>query len=568
MAVDYTEAFPKRPTTRPHARVFSDTSAVTGSASDSNKTLMLVGNAEGGKPNTVYRLTNMVQARDIFRSGDLVDAMELAWNPSMTNISAGEILAIRAQEATNATLTQGGLKFESLIYGEEANSINIELDDNAFGDKRLKVSLNGEDTVYDGLGTIFTVAYEGESPYASVEITGTQGQAQELILSSGADAVTAVEAKFSLGDKGIYVDAFDLANAISSVAGFEATMGFTGDKNIATKGLDPISETVINKGTPVKVTGLYADIENQLAYSNLVSVEVTNAGTALENFGPVNLTGGDNGTSPTSWASKFAQLANQGGYYLVPLTDSQTIHSEARHFVTERTNEGEPMRAIVGGKYDEQPNEVMSRASALKSDRVSYVGFSGKRTMSDGRQLQIPGYLMASQVAGYTSAVALGESIMFKPFALTELSTVHDANTMDSLNTSGVIMAGFNRNQEVTNFRIDEDLTTYRDPSNPIKNTNSAGEAHDFLVSELRNRLEENFIGTKNSMLSPSIIKTDIVSFLDQKVRENEVQDYDAEDIQVVINGNVASVTFTVYPIMSLRKVDASIVYKMQTISA
>ena len=175
---------------------------------------------------------------------------------------------------------------------------------------------------------------------------------------------------------------------------------------------------------------------------------------------------------------------------------------------------------------------------------------------------------MASQVAGYTSAVALGESIMFKPFALTELSTVHDANTMDSLNTSGVIMAGFNRNQEVTNFRIDEDLTTYRDPSNPIKNTNSAGEAHDFLVSELRNRLEENFIGTKNSMLSPSIIKTDIISFLDQKVRENEVQDYDAEDIQVVINGNVASVTFTVYPIMSLRKVDASIVYKMQTISA
>ena len=284
MAVDYTEAFPKRPTTRPHARVFSDTSAVTGSASDSNKTLMLVGNAEGGKPNTVYRLTNMVQARDIFRSGDLVDAMELAWNPSMTNISAGEILAIRAQEATNATLTKGGLKFESLIYGEEANSINIALDDNAFGDKRLKVSLNGEDTVYDGLGTIFTVAYEGESPYASVEITGTQGQAQELILSSGEDSDTAVEARFSLGDKGIYVDAFDLANAISSVDGFEANMGFTGDKNIATKGLDPITKTVITKGTPVKVTGLYADIANQLAYSNLVSVKVTNPGTALENF--------------------------------------------------------------------------------------------------------------------------------------------------------------------------------------------------------------------------------------------------------------------------------------------
>lgn len=568
MAVDYIEAFPKRSTTRPHARVYSDTSAVTGSASGSNKTLMLVGNAEGGKPNTVYRLTNMVQAQNIFRSGDLVDAMELAWNPAMTNISAGEILAVRAQEATNATLKQGGLEFESLIYGDEANSISITLDDNAFGEKRLKVSLNGEDTIYDGLGTIFTVAYKGDSPYASVEITGTEGEAKQLILSSGEDAETAVEVKFSLGDKGVYVNAFDLANAISSVDGFEATMGFTGDKNIATKGLDPISETVITEEEPVKVTGLYADIENQLAFSNLVSVKVANPGTALENFGPVNLTGGDNATTPSSWADKFTQLANEGGYYLVPLTDSQAIHAEARHFVTERTNEGEPMRAIVGGKYDEQPNEAMARASVLKSDRVSYVGFSGKRNMSDGRQLEIPGYLMAAQVAGYTSAVDLGESIMFKPFALTELSTVHDANTMDSLNTSGVIMAGFNRNQEVTNFRIDEDLTTYRDPSNPIKNTNSAGEAHDFLVSELRNRLEENFIGTKNSMLSPSIIKTDIISFLDQKVRDNEIQDYDAEDIQVVINGNVASVTFTVYPIMSLRKVDANIVYKMQTISA
>ncbi|MDU0946534.1 MAG: hypothetical protein E7A65_09075, partial [Anaerococcus vaginalis] len=86
MANDYKEVFPRRPITRPHATIEVDSSGIGGSASASEKTLMLIGKAEGGEPNQVYKLRNYSQAKRTFRSGELLDAIELAWgsNPNYT----------------------------------------------------------------------------------------------------------------------------------------------------------------------------------------------------------------------------------------------------------------------------------------------------------------------------------------------------------------------------------------------------------------------------------------------------------------------------------------------------
>ena len=119
--------FPRRPIERPHTNILTDTSAITGASSGSDKLVMLVGSAKGGQPNTVYRVRNYIQAKQIFREGDLVDAMELAWNPSGESPGAGDILAMRIEDASNATLEQGNVTFESRLFGEQANEIRVNL---------------------------------------------------------------------------------------------------------------------------------------------------------------------------------------------------------------------------------------------------------------------------------------------------------------------------------------------------------------------------------------------------------------------------------------------------------
>ena len=560
MAVTYYEVFPKRPTSRPHARIISDTTAITGTSSGSEKPLMLLGSAQGGKPDTVYEVTNMIQAREIFRGGELVDAMELAWNPSSASFQAGKILAMRVDGATPATITKDGLKLTSKLYGVEANEIQVSLTKDYKGARRFTVSKGSETATYDNVGEIFTVTADAKDT-TKIAILGTAGGATKLTITLG----EAQPLEFTLGENGIS-DTYTLVNTLNTIDGIRATIAYGGDKNVSTALLDPIAEKAVGEG--VTVTSVYGDLENQLSYNNLIEVTSVNHGTPLKDFAVTNLAGAQDGVIPTSWANQIAKFANEGGYYMVPLTPERAIHAEARAFVTERNNEGEPMRAIVGGAYDETPAEAMARARALKSDRVSVVGFSAKRTMDDGRQLQLPAYMMSAQVAGFASGLPVGESVTFKHFAINELSSLYDGNIHDTLNNNGVIMANFVRNRNDSHFRIEEDITTYMDRENFIKNSNANGEAHDFLVSELRVNLEENFIGRRQGNTMPNLIKSHVVSFLEQKKRDSEIQDFDTESVQVIINGSTVNISAIIYPIASLRKIEMTVVYRNQTLEA
>lgn len=125
--------------------------------------------------------------------------------------------------------------------------------------------------------------------------------------------------------------------------------------------------------------------------------------------------------------------------------------------------------------------------------------------------------MMASQIAGIASGLEVGEAITFKHFNVTSVDRVFESSQLDMLNESGVISIEFVRNRTLTAFRVVQDVTTYNDKSDPVKNEMSVGEANDFLVSELKIELDNNFIGTKVIDTSASLIKNFIQSFLDNK---------------------------------------------------
>ncbi|MCC9083655.1 hypothetical protein LOS22_14535 [Enterococcus faecium] len=125
--------------------------------------------------------------------------------------------------------------------------------------------------------------------------------------------------------------------------------------------------------------------------------------------------------------------------------------------------------------------------------------------------------MMASQIAGIASGLEIGEAITFKHFTVTSVDRIYESSQLDMLNDSGVIAVEYVRNRSLTAFRIVQDVTTYNDKTDPVKNEMSVGEANDFLVSELKIELDNNFIGTKVVDTSASLIKNFIQSFLDKK---------------------------------------------------
>ena len=565
------EHYPRKKVSRPNTQISIDSSAVTGTAVGSRKPVMIIGEAFDGKPNTVYRVKNMYDAHQIFRGGELVDALELLWNPSNESQGAGEVLAMRAEDAKNASVTAGGITFNTLLYGNHANDIQISLQTEEVYGKPTRVfnisyaEDNYNESFYD-VGEIATITKDDETEHLAVEI------ANGVLKVETGDSANPDEVSFKLG-VGEYKDSNRLINELSNIPGLHIEQPLSRSKNIDTSNIDDLEKIALVDGNEsIEITAVLADIVGMLEYNRYVEVDedkITRfANVEVTDFEPTTFEGGNNGTAPSTWANKLREFANEGGYYIVPLTDSEVIHREVSAFVNERYFVGDPMRAIVGAGYDEPTQKLLRRAANLRNPRTMLVGFSGSVNMQDGRILPTKGYMSAAQVAGIASGLDVGESVTFKQINVNSLSTVKTPSELDSLNDRGVVMAELVRDGATKKFRIVDDVTTYNDPNSPIANQLAVGEASDFLVSELKISLDETFIGSKVIRISPSLIKNHIQTFLDQKKRDNEIQDYNPEDVQVIIHGEEARISMVVYPIRTLKGITVDLVYKTQTIES
>lgn len=582
--------FPRIPITRPHTEINVDTSGIGGVAGSSEKILCLIGQAEGGEPNTVYELRNYSQAEQVFRSGELVDAIHLAWttNPQFT---AGRILAMRIEDAEPANLTKGGLTFKSKIYGVDSNDIQVALEENTITDSyRLKVIFDKDrvHNTYDNIGNIFKIEYtgDGEANY-SVTHSAETGFAKNLVLTENGEEIKT----YSLGD-GVFEYTNDIIKDINNTPQFKALLSPFGNKDIETKYLDEATNISLGE-EGAYVEAIYGDILKQTKYDQAVSItraeetqtpsdvsvqsgeesaEVTASSVAniptITPFEATKLSDGTNGTPPSTWSDKLNLFAHEGGYYVVPLSSRQSVHAEVAHFVNSRSDAGEPMRAIIGAGINESKEQLIGRASALVNPRVSLIANSGTFVMEDGRKNHVPAYMVASAVAGLASGLGIGESITFKNFRINSLDQVYESSELDQLNENGVISIEFVRDRLNTRFRIVDDVTTYNDTRDPVKSEMAIGEENDFLTSELKILLDDNFIGARTTQTSPSIIKDFVQSYLERKKRENEIQDFTPEDVQVIVEGKEARISMTVFPIRTLKKITVSLVYKEQQLEA
>lgn len=554
--------------TRPRTKVELDASNLSASNVLSEKPLVLLGSAHGGQPHVPHVITNFAQAKEIFRGGELLDAVEMAWKPSPNQSGAGRIYAVRTDDASSAQFVNQGLTINSKLFGIDANSIQVEYSTNALtGAKRFGVYFTKEryERVYDNIGNIFHIKYVGEEAQATitVEKDSKTHLANRLILSVGDEIENLQPVRtYELG-QGVYEDVNVLVNDINNLPDFEASMdSMGGNKNVKTEYLDDIDGKDI-KTEEVVVTAFAGDLMNQIRNDRYVAVEIDFSKNLPDTFDLTNLAGGETKPSPSSWAHMFAEVADLGAYYIVPLTSDEAVHGELSQFLRDESDNGNHLRAFVGGELEESIEELRSRQMNLRNARVSLVGNSGRRRMADGRVLNFPAYMFAAQVAGIASGLEIGEPVTYKHLHIESLDRKFTGDQLDQLDGSGIVMAEFVRTRASSYFRLVSDPTTYNSVTEPVQNKVSLGEVSDFLTTELRTILDEEFIGTRIHHTSASILKNRVESFLDtQKNVGGLIVDYSPDDVQVIISGNTARINLAVQPAQGLDFINVHITYE------
>lgn len=591
----------------PGVTVSIDDTDFTGSSSNSVKPLLLIGEADDGLPQQVMEFANYNAAKNVLHGGDLLKAMQLAWSPDVNgDYYAGDILAIRTQPATQATLREGTLTFTSKLWSAKANNILVSLQPNTLTDTQRLVISSPDDGVtktYDNLGSIFSISYQGGYPYAAYSIdTDENGYAKMLTLYAGNDISTAkVVQTFPLGDNSVYPKTNALINAINSVVGFVATQFPYGNKNIQTKYYHGEEENKLSRNPGDHyINALEGDILNAADFNDYVTISFTPANTPIApnitnvepiedgvqitlddmetiqpvgNFTTTSLSGARVGLSPDSWGDLFQKFASEYdingylGYYLVPLTDDIAIQMEASAFVNAQSQAGNAMRTIVGGGIDEPKQQLISRAVTLNDDRTALVGSSANVRMGDGTIVDFPAYMIAAMLGGLLSGLDVGQSITNKAVNVVSLDTNFTNDELDELTGSGVIMLTFRRNRSSSSFRVVDDVTTTTKVKEPLMHEISVGESSDFLVSDMRERFDEVFIGTKLNTSYAETINAYTQTFFEAEKTAEVILDYDANSITTVIVGDTATITADIYPIRTLKKINFKLAYHSETLT-
>lgn len=559
--------------TRPRTQINLNSSALGSANVLSEKPIILIGSATGGEPQVPFQVTNFAQAKEIFRGGELLDAIEMAWNPSPNSRGAGTIFAMRADSATQSQVVSGAVTIKSKLYGVDANGIQIQYSDSTTaGAKKLEVIYNAEqyDKVYDNIGNIFTIQYTGSQASGLVEVVvdPTTKLATTLNLKAGPAGTEAIVRTYLLGD-GLWAGINVVVNDIENLPDWTATMNVLGgNKDIATKNLDAL--TAVNcKAAAVTVKAIGADLVHQLQNDPYVTVTVNPTLVMPATLSLAFLSGGTTTAAPPSWSTLFAKVGDVGAYYIVPLTSTASIHGELSQFLRDQSGGGNQLRGLVGGGLSESQSMIQARQVALRNSRVSLVGNSGKRSMTDGRILNIAGYMYAALIAGLASGLGVGEPITFKRVLVEGLDVKFTSDQLDQLDANGIVMTEFIRTRSGSYFRIVSDPTTYNVSTDPVQNRMSLGETSDFLTTELRTMLDESFVGTKLRNTSASIIKNAVESFLDQQKNVGGlIVNYNPDDVQVVITGNTARINLTVQPAQGLDYINVFVTYQDVNLTA
>jgi hypothetical protein len=250
---------------QPQASVYVDDSRLANLNPGAANTLAIVGTCTGGVPQQAVLITDPNQARRVFRSGDLLDAALLAFDPSSQTGGASRIYCVRVNLALQAkakvfdiinpvkgsgTLTVGGTPGAGIVYTATIAGVAIPYTASG-GDTNITIAAAVANLINTSVNTTII------TPFTGVTATSTGAVVTVTARYPGVDgnAITLVGAATSTGtfvasggtltggtgntlvtlvadDYGLFTNQLFYTIAAASVKGNKITLGLTTSGNI------------------------------------------------------------------------------------------------------------------------------------------------------------------------------------------------------------------------------------------------------------------------------------------------------------------------------------------------
>jgi len=449
--------------------------------------LAILGQCDGGQPNTPLAFGNPQDALTQLVSGPLATAVAKAFNPSNDVAAPSTVIAIRVGQATPATLTLLDASSNQVIslvtnqYGLNANRTKVQVAAGSVMGSAVTVQVGNQYYTQDNISrSAFTVQYTGAAASAVMTINNS-----DVILQapSGTQVASIPLATYPTIDQ--------LVDAISAVPGFEATAIAGSGSTPSLNGLDSITAQNVKTAAYTAMANLQAVIDwfNGPGQGFVTATRVASAGAVPANIPWTYMAGG---TSPapqvSDWTNALTTLQSSNVQWVVPLTGDPAVHAAVdAHVQYMSTVAMKERRAFVGPVAGTTLAEAEALPLALNSDRTGVVwpGYydydaTGVLTLMD------PFYSAVLVAAGF-AGMNPGDSMTNKSLTVRGLEvTLRNPTDTDALINAGICCL----EATTTGFKVVRAISTWLDNDNYNRVEVSCGAAADFVSSNVRAALD------------------------------------------------------------------------------
>ncbi len=457
--------------------------------------LGLVGRADGGEPNAILRFGSAQEARDVLRGGDLLRAVERAFNASPQSPGPSYITCIRVNPATQSSLVLkdasagDAISLVSTNYGLIDNQIKVKVEAGTNVGLKLTTQYGLSYSAVDDLvRNAFTVQYTGTG-------TGTMTVANTTVTLTLNSVATPI-------DLNSYATIQSLVDRLNALTGVSASVSDGNGEKPALNGLDGVTGQDI-KTAVYQATGTLQAAIDWFNSAGEVFVTATRPAAATKVPAPINFTylsGGSDGViTNTEWSNAFTTLQGADVQWVVPLSGTGAIHAMADAHVVYMSNIARnERRAICGTASGTTDVNAILAAKALNSDRTSLTHLGIWDYDAAGKLVMFEPWIAAAMIAGAFAGVNPGTPLTNKALKIRGV----ERKLRNPTDTDQLLLGGILCIEDTPNgYKVVQSITTWLVNQNYNRREVSVGVALDFVMRNVRNAVDD-YRGAKNNPIT------------------------------------------------------------------
>lgn len=424
---------------------------------------VFIGEANGGKPNTLYFFYSPSEAIDLLRGGPLLEAVLCAFSPG-GDLVPQYVGAMRVNPGVQAARnllnsTDPMITVKAWDYGLHTNQLKMKLvAGTAAGSKKLVFGFAGNESTIDNIARpSFEIQYVGAGSAAVMSISKTA--ITTTVTGATADNLNVDFASFDTIE--------DVVNFINDHAAYTC-VAKTAILSERSDELDSVTSQDIKTAAYIATSNLQAIIDALESVPYVGSAVFVSAATARKvpdnDADWVYFSGGTHGACTASeYSDTLDALETEEVSIIGTSSAEEAIHILIRnHCILMSSTEGRKERTfLVGGAAGETVDAVVTRARNLATDTgsLAYPGFRHYDVLNPSTLKDYSPAMYAAKLIGQEIALAINEPMTNKSVDVLAWEFDLKKGDLVKLIQGGVIAGGKSQDNRLATIRS---VTTYQ----------------------------------------------------------------------------------------------------------